>query len=98
MNGDWLRTTLPLPIRQAAYRMGIANADHLLTVEEEGQLAKALVTLPPWNVESVVVEGNDLVARGWLLRCVDSGQLDLRINGRSFTRTSMREPRPDIRS
>jgi 2-polyprenyl-3-methyl-5-hydroxy-6-metoxy-1,4-benzoquinol methylase len=98
MKGEMLRKWLPLPVRRAAYRMGVAHADSLLTVEDEGRVAGALVTLPPWNVESVFVEGDDLVARGWLLRLAGSDPLDLRINGRSFRRISMQEPRPDIRA
>jgi SAM-dependent methyltransferase len=96
MNTERLRQWLPLPVRRAAYRLGVARAGGLLTVEDEGQVARALVTLPPWNVDSITIEGPDLVARGWLLRLNDGRPVDLRVNGRLFTRVSMQESRPDL--
>lgn len=98
MHRGLLRKVLPLTIRRAAYRMGLPNADRLLTVEEESRLVKSLLTLPLWNVESVAVEGDELVACGWLLRCSGGERFDLHINGRSFTQVSMEGPRPDIRA
>lgn len=98
MNPHAWRHWLPLSARRSGYRLGIAKADHLLTVEEEGRVARTLLSFPPWNVDSLGIENGDLVARGWLLRRPDDGPVELRINGRPFERVSLNEPRHDIRS
>lgn len=93
-----LRSWLPLRLRRALHRLGIPKADRLLTLEEAGALATTLVTVPPWNVDHVGIEGNRVVARGWLLRLADGAPLELRLDGEPFTDVSLDEPRPDIRS
>jgi 2-polyprenyl-3-methyl-5-hydroxy-6-metoxy-1,4-benzoquinol methylase len=93
-----LRSWLPLRLRRALHRLGIPKADRLLTLEEAGALASTLVSLPPWNVDHVGIEGTHVVARGWLLRLANSPLLELRLDGEPLTEVSLGEPRADIRS